>query len=125
MLPNAPRPPRDDCLLAPFAIDVPRAAESALPRVGCPKAARGVDRPRVDAVVNPRPRALLEDPVVFEPLPRPRPRPGAPEKGCMVVAWADCDTVRHVYVRVVGRESRRLAGVKVETRLFVSLNAAV
>lgn len=102
MLPNAPRPPRDDCLLAPFAIAVPRAAASAFPRVGCPKVARGVDWPRVVAVEEPRPRALLEVPVVLDALPRPRPRPGAPEKGCMVVAWAESDAGRHVYVCVVG-----------------------
>jgi hypothetical protein len=99
--PNAPRPPRDGCLLAPFAIDVPRAAAVALPRVGCPNVARGVDWLRVDAVAEPRPRALLEVPVVLDSLPRPRPRPGVPEVGCMVVAWAKCDTSLHVYVCVV------------------------
>jgi len=87
MLPNAPRPPRDGCLLEPFAIDVPRAAASAFPWDGCPDLARGADWPLDVAVVEPRPRALLEVPVVlFDALPRPRPRPGAPEKGCMVVA---------------------------------------
>jgi hypothetical protein len=98
MLANAPRPPRDGCLLAPFVVDFARAAAGALPRVDCPKVARGVgvDWPRVDAVAEPRPRALLEVPVVLDSLPRPRPRPGVPEVGCMVVAWAECDTGRHV-----------------------------
>lgn len=102
MLPNAPRPPRDGCLLALFAIGAERVAAG---RAVCPDVARvvGVDWLRVDAVAEPLPRALLEVPVVFDPLPRPRPRPGVPEVGCMVVAWAECDTGRHVYARVVDR----------------------
>jgi hypothetical protein len=103
MPPNAPRPPRDGCLLAPFAIDAPRAATGAFPRFGCPESVRGVNCPRVDVVAEPRPRALLEVPVVFDVLPRPRPRPGVPELGCMVVAWGKCGTSRHVYVFVVAR----------------------
>jgi hypothetical protein len=98
MLPNAPRPPRDGCLPAPFPVAVPRAAASALPRVGCPEIVRGVNWPRVDVVEEPRPRALLEVPEVLDALPRPRPRPDVPELGCMVVAWGRCDGGRHVYV---------------------------
>jgi hypothetical protein len=101
MLPNAPRLPRDGYLLAPFAIDVPRTSASTFPHVGCPKVKRGVDWPRVVAVIEPRPHALLEGPVAFDPIPRPQPWPDAPEKGCVVVAWAESDASRHVYACVV------------------------
>ena len=128
MLPNAPRPPRDGCLLAPFAIGVERVAAGLFARLDCPGVI-GVDWLRVDAVAEPRPRALFEVPVVFNPLPRPRPRPGVPEVGCMVVAWAECDTGRHVYMCVVGWEltpgGRREGQIRKTRRSSLLMQAAV
>lgn len=100
---DAPRAPRDDGLVKPFARGAPfppRADPSVFPLVGCPKVAVAFEWPprgMVLLLAKPRPRAL-EAPraVLLDPLPRPRPRPAVPNEGSMVVASADSDGGRHV-----------------------------
>lgn len=101
---DAPRAPRVDGLLKPFARGVPlppRAAPNVFPRFACPNVAVAFEwPPRGPALLKPRPRVLLEAPravvLLFEPLPRPRPRPAVPNEGSMVVASAFSDASRHV-----------------------------
>lgn len=100
---DAPRAPRVDGLVKPFARGVPlppRTAPNVFPRFACPNVAVAFEwPPRGPALLKPRPRVLFEAPravVLFDPLPRPRPRPAVPNEGSMVVASACSDASRHV-----------------------------